>query len=444
MKVGHGGQPSAGEGCGSPGPGRGVPRSKGGQLDGFAAWLRQRRIASDSQIPYFVRWVERFLRLSRLRPRDVWRDTLQIFLENLAEGQTPDWQIRQAADAVGLYCGQFRPPDVVPSTKPVQPSLPCGLLASVAEMRRLLQLRHYSPRTERCYTGWARRYLQYLGDLRTAPPTSADAKAYLSHLATRAKVSASTQNQAFNALLFLHRHVFQTELTDMATTVRAQRGKRLPLVLSPEEVKAVLAELNGTSLILISLIYGGGLRLSEAVQLRVKDIDVAAGSVTVRSGKGDVDRVTLLARQLEASLNRHLQWVKTVHQHDLAAGAGEAPLPNALRRKYPDAARQWGWQYAFPSSKLTTDAQARTIHRWHISPATLQKAMKAAVRRAQIAKPASVHTMRHSFATHMLMKGVNIRRIQELLGHRNLETTMIYTHAVKAIAPDISSPLDDL
>jgi integron integrase len=360
----------------------------------------------------------------------VWRDTLRVFLEDLAEGQTPDWQIRQAADAVGLYCDQFQPPDVMPSTKSEQPNLPGGRQAALADMRRLLQLRHYSPRTERCYIGWANRYLQYLGDRRTASPTSADAKAYLSHLATRAKVSASTQNQAFNALLFLHRHVFQVELTGMASTVRAQRGKRLPLVLSQDEVKAILAELSGTSLIMISLIYGGGLRLNETVQLRVKDIDLIAGSVAVRSGKGDVDRVTLLPRQLEANLSRHLQSVKAVHQQDLAAGAGEAPLPNALRRKYPGAAREWGWQFVFPSAKLTTDTQTRAIHRWHISPATLQKAMKAAVRRARIAKPASVHTMRHCFATHMLMKGVNIRRIQELLGHRSLETTMIWLAGV--------------
>jgi integron integrase len=422
-----------------------VSRTQEGQLGGFSAWLRQRRIAPENQIPFFARWVERYLRLSKARPGQVWRDTLQIFLEDLAEGQTPDWQIRQAADAVRLFCDQFQPSSAVPPAESAQPvDRAYGRQAALAEMRRLLQLRHYSPRTERCYLGWADRYLSYLGDQRTTPPGSADAKAYLSHLATRARVSASTQNQAFNALLFLHRHVFQSELASMASTIRARRGTKLPIVLTQDEVRAILARLSGRSRIMIDLIYGGGLRLSEVAQLRVKDIDIAAGSVTVRSGKGDKDRVTLLPRRLVAELKQHLESVGIVHQQDLAAGAGEAPLPNALRRKYPSAAREWGWQFVFPSAKLTRDAETRRIHRWHVSPATLQKAMKTAVRRAGIAKPASVHTMRHCFATHMLMKGVDIRRIQELLGHRSLETTMIYTHVIKSIAPDVSSPLDDL
>ena len=411
----------------------------------FALWLRRRRLATESQIPYFLLWVERFQNLRKHHPQDVWRDTLRVFLQDLAEGHTVGWQIRQAADAIELYFGQFAPPEDGPSDGPPKdPEAPFDPAAAVDEVCRLLRLRHYSPRTQRCYVGWARRYLHYVTPQGSAPPTSDDAKAYLSYLAIREKVSASTQNQAFNAILFLHRYVLGLDLADMGRTVRAQRKERLPLVLTPEEVKSILTHVKGKCHLPIELIYGGGLRVSEAVQLRVKDFDIPAASVTVRSGKGDKDRVTLLPRRLIADLTQHLKTVKSLHDEDLAAGAGEAPLPGALRRKYPQAAREWGWQFAFPSSRLDTNPETHRIHRWYLSTASVQKAMKAAVRRAGITKPASVHTLRHSFATHLLMKGIDIRRIQELLGHKNLETTMIYTHILKSIAPDISSPLDDL
>jgi integron integrase len=314
----------------------------------------------------------------------------------------------------------------------------------LVELERLLRLRHYARRTQRAYLGWARRYLRYLGNGRSTPPTPEDAKAFLSHLATHGRVSASTQNQAFNALLFLHRHVLCIDLGDMAATVRARRGQKLPVVLSIDEVRAILAQLTGTRRLMVEMIYGGGLRLSELRQLRVKDIDFDASTIAVRSGKGDKDRVTLLPQRLQPVLREHLQKVRTLHERDLTAGAGEALLPDALRRKYPNAGREWAWQFAFPSSKLAVDAETKTIRRWHVAGATVQKAMKAAVRKAQITKPASVHTMRHSFATHLLMRGIDMRRIQELLGHKSIETTMIYTHVLPTIAPDLRSPLDQL
>ena len=262
-------------------------------------------------------------------------------------------------------------------------------------------------------------------------------------LTTRSKCFSSS-NQAFNALLFLHRHVLFVDLGDMATTVRARRGQKLPVVLSIEEVRAVLAQLQGTRRLMVELIYGGGLRLTEFVQLRVKDIDFDAGTLTVRAGKGDKDRVTLLPRRVHPDLREHLEKVKALHEQDLAVGAGEAPLPDALGRKYPSAGREWAWQFVFPSSTLAPDAETRTIRRWHAAGATVQKAMKAAVRKAGIAKPASPHTMRHSFATHLLIQGVDIRRIQQLLGHKSVETTMIYTHVLVTVAPAVHSPLDSL
>ncbi len=414
-------------------------------MDDFVAWLRARRLAPEHRIWHLARWVDRFLRLSQVRPDEAWQDTLRIFLEDLGEGRTPAWQIRQAADAVSLYCGQFRQAEKEPgNTQQQTAEAPFDRALSLAEMRRILRLRHYSPRTQRSYMGWANRYVRYLGGKRFSPPTSEDAKAFLSHLVTRGKVSASTQNQAFSALLFLHRHVLHADLGDMSATVRARRGQKLPVVLSVEEVRAVLAELSGKSRIMIELIYGGGLRLSDLVQLRVKDIDFDAATITIRSGKGDKDRVTLLPRRTLPALRKHLQDVRTLHERDLACGAGEAPLPNALRRKYPNAGREWAWQFVFPSSKLATDSETTAIRRWHVAPATVQKAMKAAVRRARISKPASPHTLRHSFATHMLMKGVDIRRIQDLLGHRSVETTMVYTHVLAGLAPPVRSPLDEL
>lgn len=388
-------------------------------LSTFAQWLRDRRMAPDFRIPYFVRWVQRFQRLSRVRLREVWKETLRVFFEDLDEGGTPAWQIRQAAHAVSLYFGQFqtarirstgvqtagsRPyPVLQPETwgsasqwaapaaparpaahmGPARPAAPAAPSASaspatlapapfdppsvLAEMKRILQVRHYSPRTEHSYVGWARRYLRYHSGRGGGAPGTEDAQAYLSQLATRGRVSASTQNQAFNALLFLHKHVLQSELGNMGATIRAKRGQKLPVVLSVDEVRAVLGQLQGTPRLMLELIYGSGLRLCELIHLRVKDIDFDGDALTVRSGKGDKDRVTLLPRRLQPDLRSHLEKVKALHELDLAAGAGEAPLPDALRRKYPNAGREWGWQFAFPSSKLAPDRETHAIHRWHVA-----------------------------------------------------------------------------
>ena len=416
-----------------------------GWRSGFEAWLRERQKVPERRIPYLVRWVERFLRLSRSWAGQRWQDTLLTFLEDLGKSDVAAWQIRQAGDAVRLFCGLFL------ETHPVGAGCAAsaeGLVLepskALEEMQRLLRLRHYAQRTERCYSGWARRYLMHVGKTGPMCPTTADAQSYLSHLAVRANVSASTQNQAFNAILFLHRHVFQVDLGEMTSTLRAKRGEKLPVVLTVDEVRALFSQLEGKHRMMLELVYGTGLRLSELIRLRVKDIDFEGSSITVRSGKGDKDRVTMLPQRLVAALQKHLNEVRALHEKDLAAGAGEAPLPDALLRKYPRAGREWGWQFAFPSAVLALDPHEIVLRRWHISPATVQKAMYAAVRKANLTKPASVHTLRHCYATHLLMKGVNIRRIQELLGHKNLETTMRYTHVLTSIAPEVASPLDEL
>ena len=411
--------------------------------DGFEAWLRQQRLIPDKRIPFAIIWVERFLRSRSSRPRESWNDSLEAFLQDLGRSGSEAWQLRSAAEAVTLYFGQY----CVQRVTRVSPNEGTArddgvVLDPLAEMRRILQLRHYSPRTEQTYMGWARRFLEHLqgtGDT----PDPASVKAYLSHLATVRNVASSTQNQAFNALLFLCRNVLHVDLGDMGGTVRAREGHKLPVVLSIEEVRSILDHTSGVSRLILELVYGGGLRVGEVVLLRVKDIDFDAGTVTVRAGKGDNDRTTFLPSRVTSVLRQHLTGVRAIHARDLAAGAGHAPMPGALARKYPNASREWAWQFVFPSSALQA-GDTGTIHRWHIAAATVQKGMKTAVRRAGVGKMASVHTLRHSFATHLLMRGVDIRRIQELLGHRTVDTTMVYTHVMRTIAPDLRSPLDEL
>lgn len=416
---------------------------KRADLDAYAEWLRRRRLTVDQRIPFFINWVRRFLRLQDGRKSGVWRDTLEELLSDLRESGVPAWQIRQADDAVSLYCGQFREEIYRPATHEAPSRTPAEPECMVSEMRRLMSLRHYSPRTEQAYLGWITRFLVYLSQQGIDQPTADDAKAFLSRLATLNGVAASTQNQAFSALLFFFRHVIQTEFDDMASTLRAKRGHRLPVVLSLDETRALLAQLRGQPRLLVEVLYGGGLRVSELVRLRVKDVDTASRRITVRGGKGDKDRVTLLSERVLPQLNEQLERVRSVHQTDLAAGAGEAPLPGALNRKYPNAGREWVCQYLFPSRVLQIDDHG-ILRRFHISTSAVQKRVKEAAQRAGLAKPTSCHTLRHSFATHLLMQGVDIRRIQQLLGHRNVETTMIYTHVLQSIAGDIRSPLDEL
>ncbi len=415
------------------------------RLREFALWIRERRLAADHRVPFLLRWVDRFLALQARMPATPWKVALETYLEDLEREGARDWQIRQAGDAISLYFNQFGSVAAESFSAAVNGRTGASVNepeAALCEMRRLMSLKHYARSTMRSYLGWAERFLDYLAPGRATLPCSADAKAYLSHLATRRNVAASTQNQAFNALLFLYRNVFGIELHDMGNALRARRGRKLPVVLSVDETRAVLGELGGTRRLMLELLYGGGLRLSELVQLRVKDLDLDGGSITVREGKGNNDRLTLLAKRLVPDIREQIEELRSVHEADLLAGAGEAPLPHALDLKYPNAGREFGWQFVFPSRKLEPDADRGVIRRWHVSPATVQKAMKGAVRRAGIAKPATVHTLRHSFATHLLLKGVDIRSIQALLGHKSVETTMIYTHVMTTIAPTIPSPLD--
>lgn len=311
-------------------------------------------------------------------------------------------------------------------------------------VRQELRTLHYSRRTEKTYVAWVRRFIVHNGLRHPREMGEAEVSAYLSHLATEAKVSASTQNQALCALLFLYRRVLGVEMDWVDGVVRAKRPQRLPVVLTRDEVKAVLAELGGTSLLMATLLYGAGLRLMECMRLRVKDVDFLSHQITVREGKGRKDRITLLPVAVEKGLRRHLRDVENQHREDIQRGAGYVELPNALSRKYPNAAREWGWQWVFPATRIYRDRDSGEQRRHHLHETVLQRAVKEAVRRAGIAKPATCHTFRHSFATHLLEDGHDIRTVQELLGHRDVNTTMIYTHVLNRGWGGVRSPADRL
>jgi integron integrase len=282
------------------------------------------------------------------------------------------------------------------------------------------------------------------GGLLRETPGAEDIREFLTHLAVHKKVSASTQNQAFNALLFLFRNVLKIEIGDLSSTIRAKRGPKLPVVLAVEEVRQLFSCMEGKQLLIAQILYGAGLRLMELARLRVKDIDFGSGLIFVRSSKGDKDRSTILPGSVREPLQQHLTEVRALHNQDLAKGFGEVYLPDALGRKYPNAPKDWAWQYVFPSSKLSVDPRSGIVRRHHMDETSIQKAVGTATRKAGIAKQVSVHTLRHSFATHLLMNGVNIREIQTLLGHQNIETTMIYTHVLRDMKNAPQSPLDAL
>lgn len=309
-------------------------------------------------------------------------------------------------------------------------------------VRRVMRTRRYSLRTEQVYLGWIRRYILFSGRRHPRELGGEEVSAFLSHLAVEGQVAASTQNQALSALLFLYREVLGLKLPWMDGVVRAKRGERLPAVLSRDEVRRLLACLEGRAWLLASLLYGSGMRLMESLRLRIKDVDHERMELTVRDGKGGKDRRTLLPRSLLDPLLRQRDDTLWLHAQDLEQGAGWVPLPHALARKYPNAGSEPGWQFLFPARALSRDPRSGLMARHHLDPKALQRRVSTAVRRAGILKPASCHTLRHSFATHLLEDGYDIRTVQELLGHSDVATTQIYTHVLGRGANAVRSPLD--
>lgn len=321
-----------------------------------------------------------------------------------------------------------------------QPSRPPKFLDQV---RNAIRLRRLSYRTEQAYVDWAKRFILFHNKRHPKEMGALEIEAFLTHLVNERNVAASTQNQALHALLFVYREVLQIELPHIGLPV-AQKKPRLPEVFTREEVQAILAQMEGKKWLMASLLYGTGMRLNELLRLRVKDIDFQRNQITVREGKGNKDRVTMLPLSLKEPLREHLSKVKQAHEVDLLEGFGNVELPFALDKKYPQADKEWKWQYVFPAPKRSVDPRSKIERRHHLDPSVLQKAVKEAMRNAGLTKHGSCHTFRHSFATHLLESGYDIRTVQELLGHEDVSTTMVYTHVLNRGGLGVRSPLDRL
>ena len=391
-------------------------------------------------------------------PAPEWREPSEPFLR---VGRPPGQSPGQSPGQAGLRPTSATPPaepDAVPHDAAARqpsahqrqapqpathPAATQPAAVSLAERaRRAIRVRHYSSRTEKAYLGWIHRYLEFH---RFRDPTkmgASDVARFLESLASQEHVAAATQNQAFSALIFLYREVLDIELTGLEDVPRAKRPLRVPLVLTPAEVQAVLKQTRGTPHLVAQILYGSGLRLLECCRLRVKDVDFTRGQLTVCDGKGRKDRITMLPVRLQGPLRAQLERVERLHASDLALGRGSVALPDALERKYPNAGRELAWQWVFPAYRTYTDSADGTIRRHHVHESFVQREFASAVRAAGLTKPATCHTLRHSFATHLLESGYDIRTIQELLGHSDVSTTMVYTHVLNRGPHGVRSPLD--
>lgn len=418
----------------------------------FGKFLLESRIITSGKETFMVHWVRKFYECRKQLPERLnWSEQLPLFLRELnTSGNYQDWQIRQADQAVRLYFINFLatlPESEGEDSGPVTSVVPSDEAAALQRFSEDLRLRNYSRATEKTYLGWIRQYLRFCGKKEPQEIkviTSDHVLDFLAFLAIQRNVSAATQNQAFNSLLSFFRFVFNTDLGDLKQAVRARTGKKLPVVFSVEEIREIFRHIDGTTGLILKMIYGGGLRVNEGCRLRIQDIDFKQQLIYVRDGKGGKDRTTLLPISLTGELQSQIARVLALHDQDLKEGYGSVWLPNALARKYPGASKEKAWQYLFPAANLSIDPQGGSIRRHHVSDSAIQRAIKSAIARAGIHKHGSVHTLRHSFATHLLLNGVDLRQIQEYLGHARVETTMIYTHVIKDMRNPVASPLDVL
>ena len=310
------------------------------------------------------------------------------------------------------------------------------------QVRRKIRLKGYSIRTEKTYVEWIRRFILFHDKRHPKEMGKAEIESFLAHLVIQRNVASSTQNQAFNAILFLYDQVLEAKMPDDIQAIRSKKPARVPTVMTHDETHKMIAVMSGVHRLMAKMMYGCGLRVLECLRMRVKDIDFALNQIVVRDGKGKKDRITVLPDGIKADIEIHLQYVKRIHQQDLCRGFGRVYLPNALERKYPSANKQWGWQYVFPSKSLSIDPRAGAKRRHHMHESGIRKAIRQAAKMCGIIKPVGCHTLRHSFATHLLMDGYDIRTVQELLGHKDVSTTMIYTHVLNRGGRGVVSPLD--
>lgn len=439
----------------------------------YASFVAANRVPV-AHVKWYVWWAKRFVRSVDDDLGSVTPDRVNKFLRGIADGEGREgWQLEQAADSLRLLMLKVNgpggysshhgknfssgPPDHAVDQNDGEGSTPATRLAELMEkkvgivekklvdlVRTASRLRHYSPRTEQSYEGWIKRFLAMNSTRKLAGLGPVEARSFLEYLARDRKVAASTQNQALNSLVFFFDQVMGRPLGDLGPFAPAKKSKHLPVVLSIDEVKRLFIQLEGLNLLMAGLLYGSGLRLMECMRLRVMDVDFDRQELLVRSGKGNKDRVTILPERFQQALKKHLEQVKAIHDRELGLGNGSVYLPEALARKYTGASKEWGWQYVFPASRASVDPESGQVRRHHLHESVLQQAIKKASARVGIAKKVTSHVLRHSFATHMLERGYDIRTIQELLGHSDVSTTMIYTHVLNKGGKGVRSPLDSL
>lgn len=429
----------------------------------FKQYLHNTPAVPLEHVPYYLNWVSKyrqFLKRSGIDYTESSEKQRLLFLSILSKHRDP-WQVAQADRAITLYeqfqnfsssASSGRKTDnkkfSMGTQSNKQPNKNHALTDTWPEaftvVRKHLRLKHRSYATEKTYLNWIHRFAAFSGNKPPHRLSNEDVKRYLSHLAVNRKVSPSTQQQAFNALLYLYRSVLGIDIIDIEGALRARSKRRFPVVLTKAEVQTILSHMKGAHKLMASLIYGSGLRLAECLSLRVKDIDFERCCLVIRMGKGDKDRETLLPEILIEPLKEHLRKVKQQYLNDRKEGIKGVALPAAIERKYSKAGEQWAWYWVFPSPKLSINPYDRTVRRHHLYPTTLQKTFAQAVKQAEVIKRATIHTLRHSFATHLVENGYDIRTIQELLGHNNLQTTMIYTHIAQKHKLGVKSPFDSL
>ncbi len=410
------------------------------QLQSFENFLTQRRIVASKNISFFSRWIQQCYAYTG-HPLDyqLTDEEAGLFLGSL-EKRCQEWQIKQADEAIRLYryyqtSGKQQ---LIKKTISLDEQWKCA----ADEMVRMLRLKQRALRTEESYMQWLRSFYRNAKGIAPENLDSEHAKSFLSHLSVDRRVAASTQNQALNALLFFYRHVLGKDLGDLSSVVRARKKHRIPTVLTRDEVFRLFDQMNGIPKLMAQLTYGCGLRLMECLRLRIQNIDLEQCCLTVKSGKGDKDRLTVLPRGLVESLNAHIKEIRVLYEEDRENKINGVYLPNALERKYPNAGKEWIWQWVFPSGTLSVDPKSRTVRRHHVNQSYLSRHVKQAAERAELTKRVTVHTLRHSFATHLVEKGYDIRTVQELLGHASVQTTMIYTHVAKTNRLGVNSPFD--
>ena len=410
-------------------------------VEEFCIYLQSKGFVSKKQIPFYSRWVTSFMQFGNTRSDQTPPEHQMLeYLESIKK-RCEQWQIDQAKEAISLYlfyCSRKSPPARKKDQDWNENWIEAGNM-----MKRMLRLKQLAYTTEQTYITWLRDFYRFVRP--TAPGNLDDGhlKNYLSYLASERRVAKSTQNQAFNALLFFYRHVIEKEVGSLAEVVRARRGRRLPTVLTKDEVMRLIGALDGIYGLMARIIYGGGLRIKECVRLRIKDIEFEKNTLMIRGAKGDKDRQTLLPEVVQPVLREHLSKVRKLYDADRQSNVAGVYLPGALARKYPKADKEWIWYWVFPSANLAVDPRANVVRRHHLSGNNLQKAIKKAVAALGIDNKVSVHTLRHSFATHLLENGYDIRTIQLLLGHASLQTTMIYTHVAHKNFLGVRSPLDN-